>query len=241
MAKQMKMINRARMENDQERLKQLTDEIQDEEDFQRFPWSFDVLLNRLYYEIFVYEDLDNIATKMEQIMESTDKHKINELSYGHFLILLSTVYQRQHRETDSKCLIDEVMAIVYKKRNISRYLQLLVAAYINQMTYELLVHGYDRVLHIGNELYKIQMRESYYEQLNHTVFYMACAHYQLGHSEEAADWFTQTLYISIIRYKPMDYYYFSKSPVFHDLFRHDNISETLKKKFQSLYHIKIIK
>lgn len=230
-------FNKLRMENDPITLKKVTEEALVLPDFQKNPWVYEIEYNKIFYMILKENRCYEAIKELQDIIQNAKPNYSKDIYLARFYVLLSTSYQMLMDLDNAKNAVLSAGQIVASKMYIVQDAPIVVTVKINKITLHYLTGELDEVIEEGFALNQYQIDMHLYEMVHHGFFYLAYAHYQKGLEDEGISWFLKALYVSLIRYKPMDIYYLSKYEIFQVMISDYRVSSDLVNQFKRKYDI----
>ena len=230
-------FNKYRRENDLVNLKKITEHAMNLTDFSSRPWSYEIELNKFCYMILYEEKFAESIPLLLCRIKEIENDIIDEVCTANFYILLSTCFNKikDHKRARKAAIC--AYEIIKDKRNITKYIQAIISSKINILSIQYLFKEFDEMIKGGLELNQYQICTCSYERSHYTFFYLACSYYEKGINREGIMWFKKMLYASLIRYKPLDIYYFSTYDIFYKLLDDEEIPNNLVLQFKNQYDV----
>ena len=231
----MRSFDRYRAENNMLALKKITDKAAKLPDFNKAPWVYEIKLNEITYRVLKEKKHKREIKKIQDMIKNIESKHSKSICVANLYILLSTCYLMAGELNHAKEATLTAYEIVIDKQKIEKYEQIVTTVKINKITVFYLLGELDDVIEDGMKLLQYQIRMAKYERIHHTFFYLAYAYYQKGNEDEGLMYFEKALHVSLIKYKPMDFFFLSAHEIFTVLINEPRISSELAEKFKKEY------
>ena len=222
--------------NNFEELKKASDNAIELPDFHKKPWSFEIELNNLAYNVFVENKYNEAIIKTKKLLQDIEPKYLNSIEVANFYILLSTCYQLTGDLTNANFILSFAYEMSRNKKKIEKYEQIITSIRISMISFNYLYGKYDDVIREAGELLNYQSEFNSYERVHYTYFYLAFAYYKIGLLDKSIEWFKKGIYSLMHEYKPMDVYYITMQDVFdvlaYDIMDDKNLITEFKNKYK---------
>lgn len=204
-------------------------------DFQIEPWSFEIFINKLLYDILIKSKYSESVNKINDFINKVHPKYAKSIYIANLNILLSTCYQLIGKLDKAKDAITAANDIIQKKQRNLRYKQLLISVNISMMIAFYHKEDYDRVIEIALFLEKNQVKTDSYERAHYILFFLAFAYYNKNLLKNAIKYLKKGLYMVLIYKKEIDMNFISDFDAFKILVNNDEINKELINKFKERY------
>ena len=230
-----KLFNKYRRTGEYDSLMKGTKEALEYSDFKKEPWSYEIMVNKAAYKVFIEQKHQEVIKEVIEAMEQVKSIYARGEYIANLYVILSTCYQVLGDLDKAKDAVLKAYDIVSNKRKDHRYIQITITVCLNLMTMYYFLKEYTKAIDIGLELIELQVGNESYERAHFSYFYLSYAYYQSGNQEVALMWFTKGLHLINIFDKSMDAYYISSFELFDILMKDERLSIDLKNEYNRKY------
>lgn len=216
-------------------LREYTNRIEKEPDFQKIPHSYEIKVNKLIGKMFLdgkYQEVIEDANKL--IAEIDEKYQEEEFM-ANLLIIQSTALQYCHRITEAREILDKVIKIVCNKEGVPRYHQVMATSRLNRMTLAYLEEDYQSMIEHGEWLLEFSKRTNSYKQTSYTYYYLSLGHWGLGQKEQMVFWLESCLNDLLIQHSPYVVYFITTFGSFSEMIKYITIRDETRERLKESY------
>ena len=206
-------------------------------DFSDEPWSFEIEINKLFYDIFAkYEYMKSIH-KINSFLNRVGYMYSKGIYVANAYILLSTCYIFLGDHRNAKKASEFAYNAIGNKYHIKRYEKSITNIKVNIMTLSYLLGEYDNVIQEGNEILNYKKCSDSYDRAHYAFFYLAFANYQKGQEDKAIEYFKKGIYLCLTDYMVEDIKYIVIQDAFSKLINDERICKEVILEFNEKYNL----
>jgi transcriptional regulator with XRE-family HTH domain len=217
-------------------LKEASERTERIHDFQKTPWSYELIINRLCFEIFIEKKHKKALNQLEHILEPEARGRIGNTALANFYVLQAIGFQLTGALENAGAALDSARALLSESHHkIERYRDISTSIKISTMTLSYLTGDFKGAIKAGKDLLAYQNEINAHERTHYAFAYLAFSYHRLGLRHEAIAHFKKLICCLLLERKPLDMFYISSEESFGQLMQDELISPDMVCEFEKKY------
>ena len=216
---------------------ELTDAVRDHPDFTKAPWRCEIAINKYTCMVLVDGDVYKAIEDLKRMIDLMNRHNCLDKHIAQILSLLSISYQIIGEVQEAEKALEAAMQLMNNKSNMNLYKQVIITTKLSYLFMCLKDNRHEMIIAEGISLLEYQTENNLSERTHYTYYLLSIAYYKLGHSDEAARYFRNVIYSTLIQEKPFDTRNFLEEETFIKLINSDLIDRRMIREFCQKYQI----
>lgn len=204
-------------------------------DFQKKPWCYELEVNRLSVLVLLQKDFTGALPLLKDLTAQVELLYPESVLMAHVYLLLSTCLQNQRDMEGAARLAEKVSGFIHRKRRMPKFEQIIIALYLNLLTYYYFAGNPQQAYNTGHELLTFQKEAGRVDSAHFSFVYLAFCCHAMHHTEETLLWLRKGIYTLLLVEKPADIRLLVTFPAFGELLAQYKCHEFVRE-FVEKYH-----
>lgn len=236
--KKIQEFNMYRINIEFERLNEVSDEAEKMPDFKNRPWSFEIMLNHLFYKFYIQRQYEETSAQLSNMLKEAEPVYTAEMFTANAYNLMAACCFITGDVNNAKKAASGAYGIYLRKNDAEMDERLATTIVISVMGSHYVNGEFDDVINAGNEFFKTnKQRYNSYDRIHYLYFLISCAYYAKNMRKEASETLKKAVYFLMIDYRPKDAGYIALDGRFREMLGNFGRDSEIIREFRKKYNI----